>query len=430
LLRKIIAHPLSQTIRSQIRDSTGFFGRLGIYALVTHPNLDAFLLKMKRESQPNPKQLIPLFQGYDFVEICELASDPRKLQEILQISEKDAKRQASFLGQIGFRRFYGMKLPKSFRFDIADDFFMSRSIMKISGTPEELVVVVEEALFTSPNFDTRIVRLLVLLRQYRLGIENIQTHMLQRTGDSQFFIDVSDGGFELLDEFRKPANLFTFTRRVEYTDVGLIPDPYTLLDLDGLTAVKMVAKEDAEKEYSSRVPKIYWRGSTTGVPMSDDLLRNERISFCVDGLDYPDQIDSKITRVVQMNHPRQVWWQLKRMGVFGRPVREAKFADFQSYIDLDGNSSAWGTLRKYLRIIHVIKFKSEFEMFYHVNQPSNTFTQIHNKEDFFSLLKHGSNLTTNFEAAWNGYLFALDVRRRIAEGTATVFPLPRSENQE
>jgi len=56
-------------------------------------------------------------------------------------------------------------------------------------------------------------------------------------------------------------------------------------------------------------------------------------------------------------------------------------------VDLDGNSAAWGTMRKYLRLLHVIKPDSRFEMFYGIEQPADTFTAVRDGDDFFRKIR-------------------------------------------
>ena len=95
-------------------------------------------------------------------------------------------------------------------------------------------------------------------------------------------------------------------------------------------------------------------------------------------------------------------------------------------MDLDGNSTAWGALRRYLRLVHVIKPLSQLEMFYNVSQPTGTATSVQHAEALFKKLRLNDSMANNFETAWKGYQFARQIRTKIAEGDATIFPVHES----
>lgn len=406
------------------RDSFGLIGSFRIYALYANPIVDSLLKKRRNRWRPKSAHLITIFRNRSFEEIHELQKNLEQLSKILSLPRKEVKKYSAELKRMGFCEFAKAHDDISFTFQIADKPFRSGSTVKISGTPKNLVVTLDAPITELPNFDVRIIRLHSLMRHYRFGLDRILIEMNARTEGDCFFIDLSDGGILLSDEVRASANLFAFTRRREYVDVGLLPDAYTLLDLDSEADMKMnLTKEEARQEYSQRVKKIFWRGSSSGLPVQDELTLNKRIQFCIRSLNHPDEIDSKISRIVQISRPIRAWLKLRSLGVFAPAVLEDEFGKYQAYIDLDGNSSAWGTLRKYLRVIHVIRFHTEYEMFYHVNQPANTLTEIADEEEFFKLLPNSSKIISNFDTAWSGYLFAQELLKRISEGNATIYPM-------
>ena len=102
---------------------------------------------------------------------------------------------------------------------------------------------------------------------------------------------------------------------------------------------------------------------------------------------------------------------------------EVEFAQHCAYVDLYGNSTTWGTFRKYLQIVHVIKPSSPFTMFYHLMQPSESFTSIVSTKDPHQLIFDDKFFFDNFDVAWRGYEFALHIREKIRTGDATIFPV-------
>ena len=181
-------------------------------------------------------------------------------------------------------------------------------------------------------------------------------------------------------------------------------------------------EETARKDFEARQALVFWRGTTTGRKTKGDELTNKRIQFCMESLKYPSCVDAKISRVGQFRNNRRTLSKLKRYGITAPRVPESEFARYMATIDLDGNVSAWGTLRKYLMLVHVIKPESAFEMFYHVGQPLDTFTRVSGTNEFFQRIEREEQLADCFQTAWKGYVFAHGIRERIKAGEATVYP--------
>jgi hypothetical protein len=105
-------------------------------------------------------------------------------------------------------------------------------------------------------------------------------------------------------------------------------------------------------ELPNRIPKIFWRGSTTGVrryaPALDDerqfewLQRLQLASLCRQG-PLAEFFDVGITRIVQISEE----WIVKRIAsanLSEEPVPRESFAEYQGVFDVDGNANAWSGL--------------------------------------------------------------------------------------
>ena len=309
-------------------------------------------------------------------------------------------------------------------FKFSTDFYLHESVVKISRRQSLLEVEPHQSFLYQENFTPLFPRLLMVLQAYSSGISRILDHSENTTGRAFFYLDLADGGRDYKPEISPDANFYVFCRQRQQVGIGLIPDPYTLGDISsGVHFEEYRDKEVARAAYKKRKALVFWRGSTTGRLNSMDFHTNKRIKFCFDALEHPESIDSKITQVVQFPNNKVVLKALHKAGVMTPRVFETGFSKYMATIDLDGNSAAWGALRKYLFLMHVIKPHSNFEMFYNVNQPDGTFTSVENLEDIFRKIQLDGNLADNFETAWQGYLFARAVREKIIAGNATVFPV-------
>jgi len=308
-------------------------------------------------------------------------------------------------------------------FRVCKTFFMHRSVVGICRERGEIQVSLHDSFLKSGTFQSLFPRLLVVLQSYSLGLSKMLDHSERTTGCSCLHLDLGDRGSTHGRALRTDTNFYAFSRKTEEPEIGLIPDPYNLSDLSNDTCYENYRdKEEARAAYQQRMALIFWRGSTTGRTPRGRIHENRRIRFCIDALEYADSVDAKITNVVQFWNNKTAFQTLMKKGIMAPRVPETAFSNYKATVDLDGNSASWGALRKYLRLIHVIKPRSQFEMFYSVGQPEETFTSIAELEDLFVRLRQNAKLADNFEIAWQGYRFALEARRKIAAGEATIFP--------
>lgn len=308
-------------------------------------------------------------------------------------------------------------------FSISMDFFLHKSVVKILRKGNAIRVVMHESVLKPDKFNPEFTRLMNVFRFYPEGVRKILDYVEAATGETFFFLDISDGGGNHESGISVNSNFYAFCRRKRKVEIGLIPDPFNLNDLSrDVQFTEYRDRDEARSAYEQRKALIFWRGSTTGRLNTRNILDNPRIKFCSDALDFPESIDAKIMNVVQFRNNKRVFKKLLKAGLMVPRVSETEFSNYMATIDLDGNSSAWGGLRKHLRLMHVIKPASDFEMFYHVNQPAETFSSVDHVDDVFRELERDENYANNFETAWQGYEYAHEVRRKIVAGDATVFP--------
>lgn len=203
-----------------------------------------------------------------------------------------------------------------------------------------------------------------------------------------------------------------------------MPDVYCLADLNAPEKFSdLHDREIAQSNFFARENKVFWRGSTTGSSIGTKLESNQRIDFCTKALDYPNLLDTRITAAVQNFNTKIGRKKLARSGVMGDAIAEEKFAQYMAYLDLEGNASAWGTLRKYLRHIHILKPASKYSHFFDFFQEEESHTSFDDFSDLLKRLKNGEIKIDNFEVAHQGYLSALKTLALMRDGDATVFPI-------
>jgi hypothetical protein len=154
---------------------------------------------------------------------------------------------------------------------------------------------------------------------------------------------------------------------------ALIPDLYLLSAAAIRNYYSCYAFSDFLKRFKARVPKAFWRGSTTGLSLRrgdgfDEFKHNPRVVACCSIRDIlGERGDAKITNIVQYksNIIDELRDYLSINRIFSCAVKEEEFGLYQMYIDLPGNACAWGTYRKYLMGCLVLRPQHEFELFYY-----------------------------------------------------------------
>ena len=190
-----------------------------------------------------------------------------------------------------------------------------------------------------------------------------------------------------------------------------------------MTMPEPLTKDAARAIFAQRFDKLFWRGSTTGPinrnahSLADRMLSNPRVAFCLDAKYAAPRIDASISQVAQISKDEVPRWenQLLEWGIWGERVDEKEFQKYRYYVDLDGNSAAWGTFQKYLGLCLIVKPESDWKVLYHeylvdgVNFLSASSTKI---SDIEKALGQRSQEDL-FEIAYSGHLMAHEYLRRI-----------------
>ena len=206
--------------------------------------------------------------------------------------------------------------------------------------------------------------------------------------------------------------------------VILVEDVYSANTRHLLTSMpEPLTKDAARVLFEHRTDLLFWRGSTTGPTdhgassLIDRILSNNRVAFCLEAKLNSARIDAKITQVAQVPDDHMSLWQaqLQQWEIWGDRVDETEFFKYRYYIDLDGNSAAWGTIRKYLGLCLVIKPESEWKILHHdylvdgVNFLSTSSSKVHDIEKALSQCDQDDL----FEIAYRGHLTAHEYLRSM-----------------
>ena len=180
---------------------------------------------------------------------------------------------------------------KSTRLSFSENFFLNESVVKIFRRKATLWVELHESYLQRLTLNRTFPRLLKVLRFYPQGLSRILDHTKKTSGETAFYLDLSDAGVTYTRPIPADANLYAFARHQDQPGIGLIPDPYSLGDMSWyFHFTRYSSKEEARTAYEQRKNQIFWRGSSTGQLNSMDVHSNDRIKFCIDALEFPEQI--------------------------------------------------------------------------------------------------------------------------------------------
>lgn len=164
-------------------------------------------------------------------------------------------------------------------------------------------------------------------------------------------------------------NALSFDRPAQ-ADWPLFPDLYLLA-----ATPTSVSEAAFTKDFRARASVVFWRGATTGgtIRSKDDLFANYRVATCLRlRRELGDRGDCRVSRVTQLDGyaEDEAIAELRAVDIFGDYVPESRFAAYQMFIDLDGNTAAWGTCLKYLAGCLVLRPPSSRELYYsHLLKP-------------------------------------------------------------
>eukprot|EP01041_Mallomonas_annulata_P010962 gene10962-22905_t len=93
------------------------------------------------------------------------------------------------------------------------------------------------------------------------------------------------------------------------------------------------------RSYKMRIPKVFWRGTTTGSSGGGGCLSLPRTRMCLLAKN-STWMDVKIKNSVQLCEGHES--TLRNLGIVGRRLREFGWAQFRGVMDIPGNTNAWG----------------------------------------------------------------------------------------
>ena len=93
------------------------------------------------------------------------------------------------------------------------------------------------------------------------------------------------------------------------------------------------------RSWGERNPKAFWRGSTTGRPVTT-WRTLPRAILCEIGLQNDDLFDCGITHAVQGRTPEETN-EILHSDLMRSFVKPAEFSSYRFHIDIDGNSNSW-----------------------------------------------------------------------------------------
>jgi hypothetical protein len=136
-----------------------------------------------------------------------------------------------------------------------------------------------------------------------------------------------------------------------HPDACLIVD-YDFLGSQAYRGVREALDRD-EVPWSRRIPKLFWRGSTTGRRLHhapgpdepDDFFWLQRLILCREALrpEIAAECDIGVTSIVQIAEPHLIA-HIKAAGFLRPPVSRTGFAQYKYVVDIDGNSNAFSGL--------------------------------------------------------------------------------------
>jgi hypothetical protein len=174
-------------------------------------------------------------------------------------------------------------------------------------------------------------------------------------------------GFSFGDTSTDPGLRFD---RARGSKEPLIPDLYLLAEIAKWEKARRSLKIYKGPPFLEREKKLFWRGSTTGpfINSFEEFCANHRVQACLHTIrELPAHADCKIARIVQT--PAEIQQDvrrfLKKNKILSRIIDPRNFAQYQMFLDLPGNASAWGSSLRYLQGMLVFRVAHQYELLYY-----------------------------------------------------------------
>jgi hypothetical protein len=216
-----------------------------------------------------------------------------------------------------------------------------------------------------------------ILNRIRVSLRAVMPHLLNLFDSN---VPKSEKPLRFCFSDNGHPNALSFDQALGHVS-NLIPDLYMLNESDIQRYGREGTLEEFSYEYRAKKPILYWRGSTTGLPIAtvDQATTNHRIASCIFLRKNLAEIsDCRISQITQT--PKEITQSLKDFlideDIFSEPVPESIFAKSQMYLDLPGNAASWGTFRKFALGCLVIRPKPTRELaYYRYLEPGSHFIE-------------------------------------------------------
>lgn len=180
---------------------------------------------------------------------------------------------------------------------------------------------------------------------------------LKKLPNLDFVLYLGDGLHE-----NQPIPIFCFAKKKTSKNTIAIPD------FEALAGIGHIYKEidSYDKPYSTKLPKGFWRGSTTG---GDYTVKNwetfPRSKACLFSSKNPELLDAKFTIVVGKDKTA-LEHSMKKAHILDTFVLTKDHLPYKFLIDIDGNSCTYSRLHWILYSNSLcLKQNSEFEQWYY-----------------------------------------------------------------
>ncbi len=162
------------------------------------------------------------------------------------------------------------------------------------------------------------------------------------TGAFLAFLD--DGMWGIPSVHSKEAPILCWGKPKNDDHTFIIPTGFYLETKGHAKDRTEIAAHEEQWPWSAKVPKIFWRGSGSGVsPYADDSwIQAPRVQLALASKNYgnEDVIDAKLTRAIECAH-NSSFLGIRKLGILGDHIPFMDFFNHRYLVDVDGESVSW-----------------------------------------------------------------------------------------